>query len=233
MLLCPNQHREATVGAMSKKEQRRYKAYPHNIQHGLSEGMLSVSQSALSLQLGSVIMVGNGIFLEIDDFPLLEIGLDDKGLLKISVSLYDKLGNPLIEIHRNEWISGDPLPWDLEFGIRWLTLREQKRNISLHIDARKFPVYLRGQLWYKGHQFQINKSGIIFGGEYASSGLHNLALVAQKIQICTSSGAMKIVPDSRFGQGFLVSQPTPAERLTKSLEAWQRLRYPNLVLRRP
>ena len=40
MLLCPNHHREATVGVMPEAEQRLYKAAPYNKQHGLAEGVL-------------------------------------------------------------------------------------------------------------------------------------------------------------------------------------------------
>lgn len=214
---------------------RKVTNYPHNIQPGFTKGVLATGHSPLLLQLGSVLMVGGGTLLEIDDFPLITVDLDNKGILQVSTSLYDEHDNLLAKVHKNEWVAGDPLPWDLEFGVRWLTLRERKRKISVHVDARKFPVYLRGQLWYKGNQFKIDKSGIKSIGSYINGvflGLDKLALVAQKIQIDSVSGEIKIISNDKQDRGCIVSQPTPMLRMMEGLKAWQRLRYPNLALRR-
>jgi len=120
MLLCPNHHREATLGAMPETEQRYYKANPYNQIKDLAEGSLKILQSTLAMQLGSNPVVGDGIILKVDDFPLLELGLSDEKIVQVTVSLYDQSDTLLALIERNEWITGDPLPWDLEFGTRWI-----------------------------------------------------------------------------------------------------------------
>ena len=231
MLLCPNHHREATVGAMPEAEQRQYKSNPYNRRFGLAEGRLKLFQSVLALQLGSTVLVGEGILLEVDDFPLLELRLGNEKVMELSVSLYNQAGDLLAEISRNEWVTGDPLPWDIEFGIRWLKLREKKGRISLAIDARKFPTSIRGHLWYEQHKFQINKSFIKFGDERASGGIEALGLVAFRLRINTADGSLAMIPDQRWGEARLVSQPSTLDRLLGSIQAWQGLKYPDLSLR--
>jgi hypothetical protein len=234
MLLCPNHHREATVGAMTEAEQRAYKSDPYNIRGGLVDGTLKVNQLGLIVQLGTNFMVHNSVLLDIDGVPLLSMSLSDEGILQLSASLYNQEGELLTEIVHNEWIVGDPLPWDFEFGIRKLTLRERRRRISLQIDARNFPTSIRGHFWYGGNRVLINRSGILIGEEraaQANSGFVNLGIVGMRISLSTANKCFSLMPDERFGTVILVSKPTPVERMSESLKAWQNLKYPNLILK--
>jgi len=232
MLLCPNHHREATLGAMPETEQRYYKANPYNQIKDLAKGSLKILQSTLAMQLGSNPVVGDGIILEVDDFPLLELGLSDEKIVQVTVSLYDQSDTLLALIERNEWITGDPLPWDLEFGTRWIKVRERKGRVSLIVDARRFPISVQGRLWHKGHGFRINKAGIIIDGEQArGGGVQNLGLVASRLRLNTEDHTVELKPDPRFGQMVFVSDPSLLMRTIKSVQAWQSLKYPNLLLR--
>jgi hypothetical protein len=234
MLLCPNHHREATVGAMTEAEQRAYKSDPYNIRRGLADGALKVNQRELIVQLGNAFMVNDSVLLEIDGLPLLSLSLSDEGILQLSASLYNQEGELLTEIEHNEWIVGDPLPWDFEFGSRKLTLRERSRHISLQIDARNFPTSIRGHFWYGGHRFVINRSGILIDEErahFARAGFAKLGLVGMRISLSTADKGISVRPHGRFGRGALVSQPTNVERMSESLKAWQNLKYPNLILK--
>jgi hypothetical protein len=233
MLLCPNHHREATVGAMSEAEQRVYKSDPYNIRRGLAEGVLKVNQLGLIVQLGTTFMVNDSVILDIDDVPLLSLSLSDEGIVQLSASLYNQEGVLLAEIEHNEWIVGDPLPWDFEFATRRLTLREKRGRISLQIDARNFPTSIRGHFWYGGRRFVINRSGIWIDGERAGQahGFANLGLVGMRISLSTANKGLSFGPDGRFGRGYIVSQPTTVERISESLKAWQNQKYPNLILK--
>lgn len=230
MLLCPNHHREATVGAMTQAEQRRYKADPYNRRHGTAEGLLSVSQSALAVQLGSNEFVGNGTVLEVDDVPLLRLYRGEGGTLELSVPLYSRDGKLLALIERNKWIIGDPLPWDFEFGIRWMTVRERSGLISLTIDARKFPTLIHGQLWYKGCFFKIGKDELSMNREHQDVYIiqfSHLCFVSQQLQIGTDGESVSWGPTEEFGEGVIVSEPDRLKRVLDGIESWQHLKYPH------
>jgi hypothetical protein len=70
--------------------------------------------------------------------------------LELSVRLYDQKDNLVAEIDNNEWISGEPLPWDLESRFQWLRIRRKLKDIALEIDATTYPLDLRADLWRKG-----------------------------------------------------------------------------------
>jgi hypothetical protein len=53
--------------------------------------------------------------------------------------LYDRDDNLLALIHENEWLAGDPLPWDLEASFRRLTLRHKRGVVALALDATAEP----------------------------------------------------------------------------------------------
>jgi hypothetical protein len=87
MLLCPNHHRVATLGAMPEEEQRRYKADPYNRRHGIVEGILRTFQPALVLALGSNYFFGDGTILEVDTTPLLQLHMGPERTVELSVEL--------------------------------------------------------------------------------------------------------------------------------------------------
>src|ERR1700675_4189052 len=87
--------------------------------------------------------------------------------LKKSLKLFSETDAFLIEIVRNEWISGDPLPWDIEADWQTLTLRERNRKISIFVNARTVPMRLRGEFWRSGKAIVIDKNGILVRGQSA------------------------------------------------------------------
>lgn len=163
MLLCPNHHTEATEGAMLEEEQRFYKAHPYNIEKGFVEGKLKVNQKMAVVIIGTNEFVGDGDFLIVDDESLLSIEIYE-GKLELSMKLYDPNDNLVAEIERNEWISGDPLPWDIVPRYQWLRIRRKLRDIQLEIDAKKIPIKIRADMWRKGNNFQLRPNDLIFNG---------------------------------------------------------------------
>jgi hypothetical protein len=113
MVLCPLHHDQATKGAMPEAEQRRLKAGPVNIRAGRAKGLLAVRQDYCAASFGPVIVLGEGTFLEIDGENILGFHMGE-GNLEVSLRLFSPGDELLLEIDRNEWISGDPLPWDIE-----------------------------------------------------------------------------------------------------------------------
>ena len=139
------------------------------------------------------------------------------------MKLYDNSDNLVAEIECNEWIAGDPLPWDLESKFQWLRIRRKLRDIELEIDATKYPIDIRGDMWRKGQNFQLNPNEIAFNGVIKNAGFTNLCLVALRLEANTSELTFSIVPDPRFGSGVLVSDANVRERVKKGLQAWKKL----------
>lgn len=161
MILCPNCHDKATQGVMKEDEQRRLKGRPSNIEHGHAAGQLVIDSERPEINIGnSVGMIGAGPLIEVDGEPLLSLALSPDNSLLLSVSLYDEDDELVARVAENEWETEDPLPWDLAFKYRHLTIRSAPRKITLAIDARQDPITLRGKLWRHGMPVDLGADGI-------------------------------------------------------------------------
>ena len=161
MALCPNCHFEATSGALIDERQRYHKEHPFNIERGFTKGQLTINGTDLHVVIGGNEFVGGGDLLLVNDQPVISLEMNDCGSLDLSVSLRDKSGNMLLEIHRNEWLSADPLPWDIEAQHQRLRVRRKKGCVSLILDCRSSPIELRGSFWGAGRLFHIDSNSII------------------------------------------------------------------------
>lgn len=222
MLLCPLHHHEATVGAMLDEEQRYYKTNPYNVDKGYVEGKLKINQKIPVVNIGTNQFVGDGNFILVDGENLLSVEVND-GRLELSMKLYDKKDTLVAEVKRNEWVSGNPMPWDLESKFQWLKLRRKLRDISLEIDARKYPIDLRADMWRHGQNFQLNPNLLMLNGVKKNTGITNLCLVALRLEVDTSKQKFTITPDPRFGKGNLVSHHNIEERVKLALQTWERI----------
>ena len=228
MVLCPSHHDQATKGAMPEAEQRKRKANPNNVEQGFANGLLAVKQDYCAADLGSVTIVGEGPFLEINGEPVLGFDLGDQNL-EISLKLFDEHDNLLLEIDRNDWVAGDPLPWDIEANWQTLTIRERARTISISIDGKSVPLEMSGEFWRSGKLVKIGKNGILI--DDTKAGIHELALVGTKLSINTET--MEIGPQLGNPEAVIVSWPNKRERLWRAKQAWNRLkaqRTPNYQL---
>ncbi|MCU1280997.1 MAG: hypothetical protein JWM53_4543 [bacterium] len=144
MILCPNHHDQASKGALPEDEQRRYKAAPYNIGRGYAEGVLRVGQRYCAVEAGGgVLLVGDGAWIEVDGEAILTLGLGERGILLLTLMLYDESDNLAAHVEDNEWLAGDASTWDMESDWQRLTLRSAPRQIVLRIDARGEPMRLR------------------------------------------------------------------------------------------
>lgn len=184
MLLCPDHHTEATEKAMLEKEQRFHREHPYNIKNGFVEGQLKVNQETPVLIIGGNEFVGNGDFFIVDNESLLSVEIYE-GKLELSVKLYDKNDNLVAKVERNEWVSGDALPWDIESRYQWLKIRRKIGDVQLEIDARKFPIEITADIWKNGNSFQISSNDLIFNG--LSGRLQNIGFYK-----CQIGGVFKV-----------------------------------------
>lgn len=143
MVSCPNHQDQATKGAMPESEQRRLKATPHNISRDLAKGLMAVRRDYCAADSGTMTIVGSRPFLRIDGENILGFDLED-GNLQISLRLYSAADQMLLHIDRNEWVSGNVLPWDIKADWQTLTLRERAHQISVSINAKAIPVQVEG-----------------------------------------------------------------------------------------
>lgn len=221
MALCPNHHDQATKGAMTESEQRDFKARPRNIRDGFARGRLAVKQDYCAADFGSVTVVGTGAFLRIGEDDLLGFHLGE-GNLEVSLRLYNEADELLLHIHRNEWVSGDPLPWDIEADWQTLTLRERARHISVSLNAKVAPIEVRAELWRHGKRITLGRDGIRVAGK-TNVGFSELALVGMLLELHLSADGFTLGPHATHPNGFMVSWPSRKERLWKAKEAWKKI----------
>ncbi len=195
MVLCPNHHHEATVGALEEPEQRRYKLYPFNIEHGFAGGQLKIGDRRVVVKAGGILFVGQGVKIVVDGEALLQLDADDDGRLQVSLDLYDRDDARLLSIRQNEWITGDSLAWDIEFGIRWLRIRRRRRDVALFIDARTQPVQVNADLWRRGQNFSITPDSLLFNGVVENIGFKDVELEGVMLAVDTTRAKFSIRAD--------------------------------------
>ena len=222
MLLCPIHHHEATVGAMLEEEQWNYKKNPYNIENGFVQGQLKVNQTTPVVNIGNSQFIGIGDFLVVDGENLLSLRINE-GKLEVSIKLYDQNDILVADIRNNEWISGNPLPWDMEASFQLLKIRRKLRDIEFSLDARTEPIDLRADMWRKKQNFQLRSNEIFFNGVKTNITLSNMCYVALRLEADTTKNSFSIVPDSRFGKGKLIVYPNKQERIRRGLLAWKKL----------
>jgi hypothetical protein len=196
MLLCPNHHHEATVGAMNEEEQRLWKDKPDNLRRGFVHGKLKINQEKPHIVMGSTIFVGEGRIICVDQEALVSLRLDENYGLQLSVRLYDKNDNLVAEIENNEWITGDPLPWDLEAGFQTLRIRRRIGDISLDIDARRSPIELHADIWRKGQNYKISQTALFVNGVVVQASIIGGTIEGLCLNIDTSRRDFSVIPRS-------------------------------------
>jgi hypothetical protein len=219
MLLCPNHHDAATKGALTEAQQRSAKSDPHNISEGLVTGHLAVNQPYLAVVIGGVLMVGDGPLIAVDDEPVLVTRPGTENVLELSARLYDEGDRLIAEIEDNEWIAGDPLPWDMESDHQRLLLRSALYKVTLDVDARKEPVRLRGRLWRHGRAVNLRPSGVQIGAAEAGVSFADLGIVRAGLNVDTAGNTLQIKPLGGQQWAF-VSESDPTRRLINSVQAF-------------
>jgi hypothetical protein len=161
MCLCPNHHDEVTKGAVTENDQRIYKAEPFNTKKGQAKGKLTINHNVPIIRVGDCNFVGDGDLISVDNKSLLKLDIDNGNLL-LSIKLFDSDDNLMAEIVDNEWISGNPKPWDILSSYQYLKIWHKKRKIGLEIDTKKEPINMVAKLIYKKQKFDINEIWHLF-----------------------------------------------------------------------
>lgn len=216
MCLCPYCHFEATDGAMREDEQRRYKENPFNIQSGYTKGLLKINQEDLVISTGSNLFIGNGDFIRVDNENLFLIRISEDGYLQISVKIFDDQNNKLIEIVDNEWLSGDPFTWDIEAYHQKIIIRKKLRKILLDINAKKYPIKIKAELWYKKVHFKLDNNAIAIDGIISRTiKFSNLCFVAGFIDINLEKGWA-------LNGNTVIVEPDINKKIQKGIDIWKK-----------
>lgn len=174
MLLCPNHHREATAGALKEHEQRYFKANPHNISRGYVDGMMKINQQQLNVYMGSNLFQGDIVFIAGEHTRLLALGVVEDGRILFDANIFGPDGNLVLSIDDNQWISGWPEAWDVEFRSNYLKIWKKSRDIVVEIDLRNDECMLiSGTLWYEGINISIKDDQILMGGKNVIKSIKN------------------------------------------------------------
>ena len=91
------------------------------------------------------------------------------------------------------------------------------------VDAREFPIEIRGDLWLRSQNFQVNRDWIRFNGVVQNVGFSNICFVGMHLVADITMSRFTIQPDPRFGKGKLVSCSDVRERIESGLAAWDAL----------
>ena len=160
MVVCPTCHDKITKRAVPEFKQRQAKARPFNLKRGKVKGLLEVNQAFCAMAVGPALFVGQGSIITINKQEILGLYLNSENALELSLRVFDEANNSILNIERNEWISGDCLPWDIKSDWRKLTIRSKARQVIISIDATSNPISLQGRLWSFPGTIKMGKQGV-------------------------------------------------------------------------
>ncbi|WP_336959168.1 HNH endonuclease signature motif containing protein [Chryseobacterium contaminans] len=173
-LLCPNHHREKTLGRLPKEKVIKANENPYNLikkEKGKSE--LYFYGNEISIVIGNITLktkdTGDGGFLVplivYDEAPMFfKLNNDD---ISVNIRLKDKEDNIILLIEESELIVTNGV-WDFEYVGKVLTIREKARKIFVEIEfLPPNTIYLkRTNIFCNGGQLSINQEkGITFNGK--------------------------------------------------------------------
>lgn len=225
MILCPTHHYEATLGAMTKVEQRSLKSNPYNVKNGYTVGNLKINQKDCIIAFGEWEIAGDGGLFQVDEEVLLGLNISEDGFLELSLNLYDSDDNLLLSIIKNEWISGDVLLWDIESSFQKLKIRRNIGDIILSINTQTEPIEIRADLWRKKHSIKLTKKGIearsLLKGK--SGSVRNISFAGAKIVADTLKNSLVITKDPRFPNFSLHTDRDDIKRRQAAIQSWKKL----------
>jgi hypothetical protein len=231
MVVCPMRHDAITKGAVVESEQRAAKSRPINIDRGLVDGVLSVSQDYCAIELGSNVVAGEIVIFRVNHEPLLGIGVKD-GRLSIDLMLYDSEGHLLVMIVDNEWVSGDPLPWDIYADHQKLRIRTRKGEPRLEVNAVAVPIRLTARLTRWGKEIVVRPSGITTrGGTGGHLNMDNTVVVGVSFDFDTVAETLTLTPDGRPGSGTFCIESNRFRRAARAREELNRIQAATEALR--
>ena len=200
MILCPNHHDEATQGVMLEAEQRELKEKPFNLREGRAEGALSVAQREAEILIGddysdprAVVLRGFIPLLKIEGESLLALQCSQEGAVLLGARLYGEDDVLLATITDNVWEAIVPMPWDIEFRYRNLTVRSGARKISLDIDTQGERIKVRGRLWRYGRCWELGSNGVTINNGLRVPVLQGLTLERMEADL-DRNGTVRLTP---------------------------------------
>lgn len=164
MILCLEHHGEChdyrENPTLSIEEQREAKENPFNIKNGHMEGLLKIRTNQVKVGW-SLFTLKKGVFIDIikvGQDSAFSLSMREENNLEISGNFYDKDGNLLATLEKNNFISDEQFPWDIQFRRQWVKINLKPRDIFLEINTHITPIEVRANVWYKGFHLIINKS---------------------------------------------------------------------------
>ena len=155
----------------------------------------------------------------------MKLSLDSNSQLLFSIKLYGQNNAFLARIENNEWVAGDPLPWDIESSFQRLTIRNKKRDIAVSVNLHSTPAQLKGSLWKNGQKVELAPDKILVDGVVIKNvQFMGLCFVGLNLELNTRQKTFNIVPDPRFGEGYFIQEgESLAERIEIARIRWLKL----------
>lgn len=229
MVLCPNHH--DMMKATPIERQRLIKATPCNLKNGYVYGLLKINHPFCALRIGNVEFVGEGVGFYVDGESILSVGVTKEGLVGLSARVYRRDGTLIAEIVDNEWISGEPLAWDIEAKWQSLIIREKSHHINISLQTQQFPMLIQGAVYYKGMEIEWRPDGLSVSSKQAKMGgarFQHLALANGAIKFSTQPPRIILGPVIGEKMG-LVSEPDQEKRVQKAYDSFRQLKGDHIL----
>lgn len=212
----------ATKGAFTMEDQRAFQRGPFNIKRGYVAGALVSHQTYPGVQIGGMIIVGDGPLIVADDEVQLSLRIGDNGRVLLSSVLRDKDDRTLALIEDNEWISGDETAFDLLADHQKLQINYRNRGVALKLDMRGEPIQMRARFWRNGLLADLTPTEIGWGlGGETNMGMADLGLAGMSIHLTTNPQTLGIRPDHE--SGIVVSEADPLQRLIQTRNSYREI----------
>lgn len=149
--------------SISRQDLIEYKKNPFNIKNGDIGGLLLIETTDIMIKPFNEKSLKKGedcIILEIESESVMLFSIGECDNLEITLDFYDKEGNLLAVMDRNNFISKYPILWEFDFSKQSIKISQKDRDIFFELHIKETFIELQANLWWKG--FNI----VIYNDEY-------------------------------------------------------------------
>lgn len=166
VLLCPNCHREATIGTYFKEKVYKDKRNPFNKKtKNIHNQLILQSFSKMVLKLGTNQFQNTPVIIKAFNQNILYFNIDEDGDALLNAVFYDNQNNLIAKIVDNEWIAYiDENLWDIEYKPGHLIIKNDKNSILLEFKVENFIILINASMNINGFKIICNNDAILFDG---------------------------------------------------------------------
>jgi len=145
--------------SISRQDLLEYKKYPFNVKNGNIGGLLLIKNTDLLIKPFKEKILRKGEeckILEIKSESVILFSIGEYDNLEITLDFYDKEGNLLACMDKNNFVFKAQMLWNFDFSKQSIKISQKDVDIFFNLYIKETYIELQANLWWKGFNIIIN-----------------------------------------------------------------------------